>query len=108
MGPLVCNYGPPTPCSTPDMQARCDPRNGRWDVAVSSCNPPPPSCPETQPLRGTRCAVWSTPPECRYGNDICGPTIARCDPATSLWRLQDPPDCNPPPPVRDGGGAPDV
>lgn len=83
---LSCEYGD---CAgAPTTFARCE--SGRWQVAMASCNPPPPmpTCPPTAPQPGTPCTLPNGAPPCRWGS---------CDTASSYpaavcldgrWALQ--------------------
>jgi len=77
----ACDYVGPScgydPCSgSPVTIASC--LNGLWDVAMGSCNPPPPTCPVAAPVIGSPCDVpaWFGP-DCTYVTP-CGTLATRC------------------------------
>jgi hypothetical protein len=66
-----CSYGPFCG-SFPTRSANC--RNGGWVMSQTSCNPPPPQCPEAAPTEGAGCDPGRGPNRCDYG---------RCDGGTA-------------------------
>ncbi len=72
---LSCSYdGPTNPNCPPDQISAVCAEDKRWDVdiAISSCNPPPPDCPPEMPTSGTACIEgWGS---CSYTGpkDSCG------------------------------------
>ncbi len=91
---LTCDYNfckPPLWQS--DIVVQCV--GGKWaDWGISSCNPPPPVCPPSQPANGEPCAQEGQ--SCSYGDgNCCPPTEAKC--SGGQWQLLIT-TCNPPPP----------
>jgi hypothetical protein len=59
----VCEYGS---CGgMPTGEARC--KGGRWEVLISTCNPPFLPCPDAEPTPDTACERGWGPPLCTYG-----------------------------------------
>jgi hypothetical protein len=86
VGALSCNYGD---CAgAPTTYARCE--SGRWQVAESSCNPPPPmtACPPTAPLPGAPCAIPNGGPVCTFGSCADGGSFPTALCLDGRWALQ--------------------
>lgn len=62
----TCNYGDCDGMATETAQCV----RGSWEVRITSCNPPPPVCPEAEPTAGTPCQGGAFG-SCTYGGS-CG------------------------------------
>jgi hypothetical protein len=90
---LVCSF--PSGNACPGPTATCDPNTKTWMFSITSCNPPPPICPDQMPADGASCDVAMT---CRYPQGVaCGGVFAACDPIGKKWQLGTQ-SCNPPAP----------
>lgn len=93
LDPASCSYGWSDCLRGPESTAVCE--SGAWRIAVSTCNPPAPTCPAVAPVSGDAC-VLPSPTECTYGDCAGSPTIfARCE--GGRWSVAQS-SCNPPPP----------
>lgn len=94
LDPASCNYGWSDCTRGPQVTALC--QGGAWRIALSTCNPPAPTCPTAAPQSGTSCGLLPGT-QCTYGDCYGSPTtFARCEQGT--WQVAEA-SCNPPPPV---------
>jgi hypothetical protein len=83
----ACEYGP---LCGPHLTRRAQCVQGAWQVAVSSCNPPPPSCPTAEPSEGAGCQQgWAPAPKrCSYGScDAGGAAAVAFECSGSSWTV---------------------
>ncbi len=78
-----CVYASTNPCDPSHRALRCD-DTGRWTPAISSCNPPPPFCPEALPQEGAACDRSRSPLPCSYG-DCGGRPVAEATCVNNRW-----------------------
>jgi hypothetical protein len=68
----------------PTIEASC--KAGRWEVLVSSCNPPSVPCPDAEPSENEMCNRGWGPPTCAYGACDGGPaTTYACE--NQHWKV---------------------
>lgn len=79
-----CTYGPFCE-SRPTHQAECV--QGKWQIYVSTCNPPAIPCPENAPTEGASCERGFGPPRCSYGTCDGGVVAASFECAASRWSV---------------------
>lgn len=89
-------------CGVRPFYYRCA-ESMQWQALPSTCNPPAPVCPASQPANGSQCVIGLVPAECRYPVQTpCGTidNIAQC--RDGRWQVSVI-SCNPPPPQPDAG-----
>ena len=79
-----CSYGPLCD-SRPTHQAECV--QGKWQIYVSTCNPPPIPCPANAPTEGASCERGFGPPRCSYGTCDGGVAAASFECTASRWSV---------------------
>ncbi|XXX71943.1 hypothetical protein WMF30_30285 [Sorangium sp. So ce134] len=89
---LSCFYN--GECVIDTVRYTCVESAWRMEVQGSTCNPPPPGCPEQRPQAGSSCPVDNL--SCSYIDDCGNPIDYTC--VGAAWQMGPEMSCNPPPP----------